>query len=678
MPFRATPLLMGLAGLFAARSAGGEEFLHASRADAASTYSADSEQYYPALRSDATLSIGRQATSGVPHRAAVFPFQLPDFGPVAEPFENAAFIFELTGKQFVGGFNVDLYGLEGRASSEVLPASAASADPGDFYMGGLDGRPEDDNSPGVTKIQDGILFSGTPPGTVTTGFVGGDQLAAYLNAAYDGGDGAGHWVFLRLNSDAVPAGAHHYDVAAADAADAGIRPRIRYNFESSPPRARPFMWVTDEEKPEILDKIANHPWARSLFDQLVARTASAVASHRADRDAFIRQLPVSWDFSPARYRTTATTAGASYSEIRGASEAMFNTALDAAVLHYLTGDIEYARLAGDILHNVARTLKPVSPSSEAIRGGWIIQNDFLLESRVVGNQLPLIYDFLYDYLLENPVYDVQRDGPTRFAFFEAQAVFRQYYRLARDRGLVSHSNWSALMSTAMLNNLLALDDEGERDAAFEVYFDTGADRQDSLIQDYQLLTQHGGVWPESTQYIADVIRIRSSQLAVVDRYDPSLDALATLANFPLALPRVTELRYPNGSLIRFGDGGRRVASGEPVAVYDIVYSRAVAAGNTELAEIMGGWINAAIEAGNYNRASLSPYSSLGRNDEPLKLLWGRPEIPERPVPASRTPRSDRLPFAGITLQRNPSSLNNRDFGLMGFVGGAGFIHSHAA
>ena len=42
------------------------------------------------------------------------------------------------------------------------------------------------------------------------------------------------------------------------------------------------------------------------------------------------------------------------------------------------------------------------------------------------------------------------------------------------------------------------------------------------------------------------------------------------------------------------------------------------------------------------------------------------------------PRTDTLPFAPIALQRNPAASNNTDYGLMGFVGGAAHVHSHAS
>ena len=55
--------------------------------------------------------------SPVADRAAVYVFQLPDFGAVANPFTTAKFQFHLSSKSGTPP-NVDLYGLGRRASSD--------------------------------------------------------------------------------------------------------------------------------------------------------------------------------------------------------------------------------------------------------------------------------------------------------------------------------------------------------------------------------------------------------------------------------------------------------------------------------------------------------------------------------------------------------------------------------
>ena len=447
-----------------------------------------------------------------------------------------------------------------------------------------------------------------------------------------------------------------------------------YAVEAEPvePTPRPFIWVRDSDKPAILDKIANQSWAGSMKSALESRVAGAIASHKSDRDAYIRGLPVNWNLTPASYRTVPQYAENS---VRGPTVDYFDTALECAVLYYLTGDSDYAALAADVLHNVVRTLLPVSPSSEQSRGGWIFQNDFLKEARVSGPQMPLVYDFLHDYLAAHSVYDVQTGGMVAFSNAQAQLLFRTYYELARDRGFLSHTNWHALMATTMLNNLLAFDDENEREAALEVYLVTGSNRQKSLADDYIFYSEPGNVWPESLQYADAVTTIRASHLLMIERYDPSRNLLDTYPNFILGLPRVAELVYPNGQLIRFGDG-RRTGS-QPYFDYELAYQHALAKERTDLTALFGPLINGGIQAGSHNRTTLPGRPSLGQRNELLKLLWNAPEIPEPAAPRV-LPRTDRLPFAGISLQRNPSPSGDPAHGLMGFVGGAGYVHSHSS
>ena len=211
-----------------------ESFLNAASADAAATYHKGNTQFSRERLSDQSFNVGGQGGTNGFLQAVVFPFQLPDFGSVEQPFENAQFIFRLTNKERVSDLNVDLYGLPSRTGSAVLPASTSATNRGDFFMGGFQGGPSDDNAVGVVKIQDNLLVPATSTGEITTFFSGNAQLADYLNAAYDGGNGAGRWVFLRLSTDSRAAGASRYSVSTADHPTPEYRPRIRYNFESGP------------------------------------------------------------------------------------------------------------------------------------------------------------------------------------------------------------------------------------------------------------------------------------------------------------------------------------------------------------------------------------------------------------------------------------------------------------
>jgi autotransporter-associated beta strand protein len=430
---------------------------------------------------------------------------------------------------------------------------------------------------------------------------------------------------------------------------------------------RPYIWVRDSDKAGILAKIATNAWATTIYNGMVARVAADLISHQNDRAAFLRGLPANWAAAPPTFNTGGGAANA--------CETYFNTASDCAVLYYLTGDADYARCAADILHNSVQAFQNLAPSTSTGNGGWIIQDDLLYEARQVGCQLPVVYDFLYPYLQANQVYDVGATGMTNFSFADAQYVFRTYYQLVRDHGQ-KDSNWSALMSTCMLNSLLALDSSSERAAALQIYLVTGSSRQASLDYDYRNYDQPGDIWPESLQYAGGVGSIRSTHMVLLERYDPTLNLFGVYSNLPTSLPRVSYLVYPNTSMqISFGDGHRE-AQGHPYFRYELMYQHAQARGRTNLTSLFGSLINGGVASGDHNRATLNDYDRLGQHDEPLQLLWWMPTIPE-PGVTPALPRTDTLPFAGIALQRNPSTVNNSTYGLMGFVGGAAHVHSHA-
>lgn len=156
--------------------------------------------------------------------AIVIPFQLPDLGNVANPFETADFrIVGTGGENGFAYFGLDLYGLGRRGSSEVLG--------GDFYLGGSD--PTD-----ATLIQNDFRYiandGGAAGAAYNTNAAGDTALVAYLNALYDGGAGTGQYAFLRLNVDNTNVFFKYFNFHSADAADAANRPSITYTLIPEP------------------------------------------------------------------------------------------------------------------------------------------------------------------------------------------------------------------------------------------------------------------------------------------------------------------------------------------------------------------------------------------------------------------------------------------------------------
>jgi len=115
---------------------------------------------------------------------AVIPFQLPDYGPISNLFSSADFKVNFYEKGDFTVTPIDLYGVRVDASPLIST--------NDWYSGAS-------ADPSATMIQAGFLSPSTSYGAVNTDTAGDTNLVDYLNAAYDAGEGAGQFVFLRLS-----------------------------------------------------------------------------------------------------------------------------------------------------------------------------------------------------------------------------------------------------------------------------------------------------------------------------------------------------------------------------------------------------------------------------------------------------------------------------------------------
>jgi autotransporter-associated beta strand protein/T5SS/PEP-CTERM-associated repeat protein len=157
---------------------------------------------------------------------AVIPFQLPDFGAVANPFTSATFGVNLYQKGTATVTDLDLYAVRVSASPQIATT--------DWYNGSAP-------DPNATLLQASFLTPASTTASVGpesgpnnfTDEAGSAALLAYLNAAYDGGNGAGQFVFLRVSyaSDSFPSGWDAYNFTTRNAGLPGDAPVI--NFTSS-------------------------------------------------------------------------------------------------------------------------------------------------------------------------------------------------------------------------------------------------------------------------------------------------------------------------------------------------------------------------------------------------------------------------------------------------------------
>ena len=176
------------------------------------------------------VNVGEWYGSGL--NTVVLPFQLPNFGAVANPFASANFGVNLYQKGNATVTHLDLYAVRLNPSPQIATT--------DWYNGSAP-------DPNATLIQASFL---TPASTVTsvgsssgpnnlTDTAGSAALLSYLNSAYNGGVGAGQFVFLRVSysSNNFPSSWDAYNFTTRNAALEGDAPVI--NFTSAVPPLPP-------------------------------------------------------------------------------------------------------------------------------------------------------------------------------------------------------------------------------------------------------------------------------------------------------------------------------------------------------------------------------------------------------------------------------------------------------
>ncbi|MDT8392004.1 MAG: heparinase II/III family protein [Lentisphaeria bacterium] len=457
---------------------------------------------------------------------------------------------------------------------------------------------------------------------------------------------------------------------------------------------RPMIWVKPSERDTILRKIDNHAWAKELFVELKARADAAVPDSLNARREKLLALPLVWpkDGSAPTLPFFRKAGGIQKSDKdlswgypRAQVTAIMKAqqdAIDCGVLHYLTGEEKYAVAAADILATFVNALTRTPLRTPLDRGGgndgWLC-DDHLLEARILGAQLPIIYDFVHPYLINGgKVYDLASGELRDFNFAAGQKVFRTYVDLALNRGGVG-SNWPVLESSSLVQNMMALDDADERARLLPYFVDTDTRHQASLARIYRSFKQPGDIWPESLGYSKHVTTLTIFHMTLVDRIYPDLKLGRRFPNIPHSITAMYNLRYPNGDVPPFGDAGRHY--GTDYLAYEMALQLAVLNQNTDQIKHFSGFLSSSTANGTYVRGKLGARGyGPAAYQTPLKLLWaiedlaGKYEVDADPP----RPRSNHLPHAGATIQRNISKTNPVKNSLMAVVAGGSFIHSHAS
>ena len=167
---------------------------------------------------DDLLTIGRLRSSA--NVVAIYSFQLPDLGAIANPFTTADLEFQFSGRSSGDAitYNADLYGIDLRETNEIANT--------DFFVG-----PGPDSRGTTMLLQENIL---TPDLTVAR--LNSVDIASYLNGLYDSGNGVGSYAYFRFSPDYdntnIFAGTRNGYVIFSASGPAPLAPVINYTIGS--------------------------------------------------------------------------------------------------------------------------------------------------------------------------------------------------------------------------------------------------------------------------------------------------------------------------------------------------------------------------------------------------------------------------------------------------------------
>ena len=417
----------------------------------------------------------------------------------------------------------------------------------------------------------------------------------------------------------------------------------------------PHIWTSLSERQVVLDKInadSDQKWSAKLYKDLHVSIDAKVDTHFSD---------------PSVYLTTLPDLDKNANTRNDHSEALFN-AVQAGFLYFLDQDEKYAQFASDILsHYTLQIAQETGDLYFSKTGHWI-------ESRDLYPKVGMIYDFIQPFLVQDgtTIYNTKNSQREEFDLDKAQLAFKKLADEVFYRGNVG-SNHPMLEASGALFNLLVLKDDSTRNAYFDRFMN-GTPNQDGLHLMLQTIKDNDFLWPESTSYGKETHEVALHMLHIAHRYDPSLDLVNSNRKVLKGAFLYENLKYPNyEAMIRYGDSRRTKHTH-----FENLYLRVL-----EIAESnnLNTYKNLAIERmqGVYNNEQ--KFEPVIENeglewDNPCMLFWGVNIDFEANSETVHYHRSAKYPHVGVGVLRNYETNDIELYGLMGYIGGAHYVHSH--
>ncbi len=427
----------------------------------------------------------------------------------------------------------------------------------------------------------------------------------------------------------------------------------------------PAIYVTAEQRPQILHLIENYSWAKTIKTQLHAAVDIKLLSHLRNPNTITDGIP---QFAANSKVNTEFQA----SPLATKHNSKLALASRSAMLYYLTQEVKYAQFAADIIEPYLAYLATRTPKRTSITG-----NDFY-DPRTTYGPLALTYDFIHSYL-KTPgatVYKKERRKRISFNTTEAQkAILNMVGDMLQEYGAPDvHgkivSNHPILTAPGALFGILCVEDDTERERLFNVFWEKGTAHQNSFKHTILPLFGAQGIWPESLSY--SFMPAVSMVLNIIDRVKPELNITKDYKYIFEGNFLFDNLRLPDRRFVRYGDSKRNKDYTQNLYRYTLdIATRRNYPNLKRKAQV-------ALKQAYQVRGGYAPTLSndVFNNYGELQLFWGHP-IPNTIAGGIDFQKPTVvIQHAGIALQRNSVAKKNATYGLCGIIGGAHYVHSH--
>lgn len=431
----------------------------------------------------------------------------------------------------------------------------------------------------------------------------------------------------------------------------------------------PRIWITQEERPALLEKINNSPWAAKLVSDMQNIIKTDVENFKKDKSSVIGKIRELEDDD-----NVAETASSS---LNTAHTNVLFKAQYASVLYFLYQNEDYAQYAADIMMHYFFQLSKRTPDKTTVCG-----YEFY-DARCSYKLLALIYDFVYTYLEKDgaKVYNHTLRQEVEYDNEIAQTaikniignIFQEYNNKPDSHGRTV-SNHPILTAAGALYSIMCVQDSKEQERLLNLFWEKGTWNQASFKNTILPMFGEQGIWPESVSYgfMPSVPLV----LNILDRYKPEWKVINDdTDNILNGIFLFDYLRYPDRSFVSYGDSHRYNDGSDDL--YWIARDIAKRNGNAELQKKT----EAALQQRFAATGGFTPtatISTFGEMSVWLPLFWCE-TLPENQAETFdfHAPTVN-IKHAGVSLQKNYVSEDNKKYGLGGYIGGAFYVHNQVA